>query len=69
MLSEFIKNYVLVFAWLNVFEDVFHGSWDNTSFIIMHIVTEALHRVSFPRSSLTIGKYGGIVAFKSAANW
>lgn len=62
-----IRNYVFILTWLNVPEDIFDCSRDDTSLIIVHVVPESFHGVSFSCTSLPVGEYGGIVAFKGTA--
>ena len=62
-----IRNYVFILAGLNVPEDIFDCSGHNTPLIIMHVVPETFHGVSFSCTSLPVGEYGGIVAFKGTA--
>ena len=49
---------------MNISEDFFHSSRDYPSRRIVLMIFEPLHRISLPRSSLTICQYGGIVSLK-----
>ena len=60
------KKYIFILTRLNVAENILNGSWNDTSFIIMHVVSETLHSIRLSGACLAICKYGGIIALKSA---
>ena len=61
------NNYVLIFARLDVAEDIFDSSGYDTSLIVVHVVSEAFHGVGFSCACLSVGENGSVVTFQGAA--
>ncbi len=63
------KLRLFVLAFLNVSENIFNCSWNNSTLLVVQIVFESFHCVRFSSACLPIGKDCRIVTFQCWAYW